>query len=188
MKLVLEKKHENRIEFIISELPIEFANMVRRYSMSRIPVLAIDSSTFYDNTSVFWDEYIAHRLGLIPVITPDKTPKDAEIILSLDAEGPRTVYSGDFESSDKEIKFAKDKIPFATLGPNQRIRVEGKATLNTARKHAKFQAGIVGYEENDSSLKMFVESFYQMSPADVIKRSCDEIISDLKELQTAINQ
>jgi DNA-directed RNA polymerase subunit D len=188
MKLVLDKKHGNRIEFLVSDSQTAFANMMRRYALSRIPVLAIDSVTFYDNTSAFWDEYLAHRLGLMPVITPDKTPESAEIIFSLDAEGPKTVYASDMESSDKSISIAQGKIHVATLGPNQRLRFEGKAVLGTARKHAKFQAGLVGYGEEDKNIRMFVESYYHMQPVDVITRACDEIESDIEQIEAALGK
>ncbi len=188
MKLILDKKHGNRIEFVASDLSISFANMIRRYSMSRVPVLAIENVTFYDNTSAFWDEYVAHRLGLMPITTPDKTPKTAEIIFSLDAEGPKTVYSSDLQSSDKGISMAKDKIPIATLGQNQHLRFEAKAVLGDATKHAKFQAGLVSYGEEDKGLRMFVESFYQMEPSDVILRGCDQIESDIEDIEAALGK
>ena len=141
MKLVLDKKHGNRVEFVAKGVATAFANLVRRYGMSRVPVLAIESVTFYDNSSAFWDEYIAHRLGLMPLLTPDKTPESAEIIFSLDAEGPKMVYASDMVSSDKDISAAKGTIPIVTLGQNQHLRFEAKAILGTARRHAKFQAG-----------------------------------------------
>ncbi|MBN1169413.1 DNA-directed RNA polymerase subunit D [Candidatus Micrarchaeota archaeon] len=188
MKLVLDKKHENRIEFLASDVQIEFANMIRRYTISRVPVLAIDNVTFYDNTSAFWDEYISHRLGLLPVITPEKLPKNAEILFSLDAEGPKTVYTADFTSTDEEIKVAKNNIPIATLGPQQRLRLEGKAVLGTATTHAKFQAGLVGYGEEEKGLRMFVESFFQMQPSEVLIRGCNSIISDLNDLESALKK
>ncbi len=188
MKLVLDKKHGNKIEFIASDVPLGFANMLRRYAMSRVPVLAIDTVTFYDNTSAFWDEYLAHRLGLMPVTTPEKTPESAEIIFSLDAEGPKTVYSSDLESSDKEIKMAKDKIVIATLGPNQHLRFEGKAILGTGRAHGKFQAGLVGYGEEEKGLRMFVESFYQMEPRDVLLRGCEQIELHLEAIEAALGK
>lgn len=156
----LDKKHENRIEFV-ADVSTSFANMIRRYSMSRVPVMAIDSVTFYDNTSPLWDEYIAHRLGLLPLTTPEKTPASAEIILSLDAEGPKTVYSSEMTSSDKDIVVAKN-IPIVTLGQGQHLRFEAKAIQGTGRGHAKFQAGIVSYGKEGDSLKFFVESCYQM--------------------------
>ncbi len=188
MKLVLDKKHGNRIEFIASDISLGFANLLRRYAMSRVPVLAIDTVTFYDNTSAFWDEYLAHRLGLMPVTTPDKTPENAEIIFSLDAEGPKTVYSSDLESSDKEIKMAKEKIVIATLGPDQHLRFEGKAVLGTGRTHGKFQAGLIGYGEEEKGLRMFVESFHQMQPREVILRGCEQIEHDLEAIEAALGK
>lgn len=188
MKLVLDKKHGNRIEFVAKGVPTTFANMVRRYGMSRVPVLAIESVTFYDNSSAFWDEYIGHRLGLMPLLTPDKTPESAEIIFSLDAEGPKMVYASDMVSSDKEISAAKGTIPIVTLGPNQHLRFEAKAVLGTARKHAKFQAGLMGYGEEGEDLRFFVESFFQMEPAEVILRTCDLIEADIESVEEALGK
>jgi len=183
----LDKKHENRIEFIADAVPLSFANMIRRYSMTRVPVLAMDAVTFYDNTSPFWDEYISHRLGLMPLITPAKTPASAEIIFSLDAEGPKTVYSSDLKSSDKDIKVAKS-IPLVTLGPAQHMRFEAKAVLGTGKKHAKFQAGLVSYGQEGKGLRFFVESFYQMTPVEVIKRGCEIIEDDVEAIESALGK
>ncbi len=190
MKLVLEKKHENRIEFLVDGTTSGFANMLRRYAMSRVPVMAIDSVTFYDNSSAFWDEYIGHRLGLMPVATPAKTSEKAEVILSVDAAGPTVVKSGDFKSSDKEIKMAREDIVVVTLDENQTLRLEGKAVLNNSRRHAKFQAGLLGYGETDEDgkFKVFVESFYQMSPAEVLLRGCGIVEDDVDELLEAVGK
>lgn len=188
MRLVLDKKHGNRIEFLAKGISTSLANLVRRYSMSRVPVLAIDSVTFYDNTTAFWDEYIAHRLGLLPIVTPDKIPASAEIIFSLDAEGPKVVYASDMVSSDKEISVAKGNIPIVTLGRNQHLRFEGKAVLGTGKKHAKFQAGLVSYGAEGENLRFFVESFFQMEPADVILRGCDAIQSDIEAIEAALGE
>ncbi|MBU0591019.1 hypothetical protein KKF81_06480 [Candidatus Micrarchaeota archaeon] len=186
MKLVLDKKHGNRIEFILSGSDTSFANMIRRYSMSRVHVLAMNAVTFYDNNSTFWDEYIAHRLGLMPIITPDKMPDNSEITFSLDAEGPKVVYSGDIKSSDKDISVAKDKIVIVTLAANQHLRFEARTKSGIGRDHAKFQAGLVSYGEEDNGLKFFVESFYQMSPEDVLVRGCEVIENDLDTLEAAL--
>jgi DNA-directed RNA polymerase subunit D len=188
MKLVLDKKHGNRVEFLAKGVSTSFANLVRRYSMSRVPVLAIESVTFYDNTTAFWDEYIAHRLGLMPISTPDKTPASAEIIFSLDAEGPKVVYASDMASSDKEISVAKGNIPLVTLGQNQHLRFEGKAMLGTGRKHAKFQAGLLAYGAEGEDLRFVVESFFQMEPAEVLSRGCDVIETDLEAIEAALGK
>ena len=184
----LDKKHENRVEFV-ADVSTSFANLVRRYSIGRIPVLAIDQVTFYDNSSPLWDEYIAHRLGLMPIATPDRTPESAEIVFSLDAEGPKTVFSSEMKSSDKDIRMAKS-IPIVTLGPNQHLRFEAKAVLGNARKHAKFQAGIVSYGSGgkEGTLRFLVESCYQMEPSEVIGRACDVIEGDIEAIEEALGR
>lgn len=186
--MALDKKQGNRIEWIAKDVNTSFANLVRRYALSRIPVLAIDSVTFYDNTTAFWDEYIAHRLGLMPITTPASLPHTTEIIFSLDAEGPKIAYASDMSSSDKEIKVAKDKIPIVTLGPNQHLRFEAKAVLGTARSHSKFQAGILSYGIEGDDLRFMVESFFQMEPADVVTRACDAIETDIEFIEAALGK
>ncbi|MBU0527996.1 hypothetical protein KKE92_05930 [Candidatus Micrarchaeota archaeon] len=187
MKLVLDKKHGNRIEFIASDTSISFANMIRRYSMSRVPVLAIDKVVFYDNNSAFWDEYLAHRLGLMPITTPDKFPEGGEVIFSLDAEGPKTVLSSELESSDKDISISQGQIIVGTLAQGQHLRFEGTAVIGTGKKHAKYQAGLVAYGEEDKDLRMFVESFYQMKPSEVILRGLDQIVGDLELIEAELS-
>jgi DNA-directed RNA polymerase subunit D len=188
MKLVLDKKHGNRIEFLVDGISLPFANMLRRYSISMVPVLAMDTITFYDNNTAFWDEYLAHRLGLLPVTTPENLPKDVEIVFSLDAEGPKMVYSSELKSTDKGITIAQDKIPLVTLGSGQLIKLEGKAILGTGKTHAKFQSGLVSYGEEGKGMRFVVESFYHMEPMDVLKRGCDAIEGNLEDIEAALGE
>lgn len=188
MKLTLDKKQENRIEFLADGLSMTLVNVIRRYSMSYVPVLAIDTVVFYDNTSSFWDEYIAHRLGMIPITTPDKMPKNTEVVLTLDAEGPKTVYSSEIQSSDKDITIAKEKIIVATLAQNQRLRFECKTAVGIGRKHGKYQAGIVSYGEEGKSLRIRVESFYQMQPSEVLERGIGVLESHIEEIEEALGE
>jgi DNA-directed RNA polymerase subunit D len=183
MKLTIEKKHETKIEFLLEGMPVAFANILRRYVIARVPVFAISTVTFYDNTSALFDEYIAHRIGLIPIITPPKTPANAEVVFTLDQTGPKIVYSQDLKSSDKEVRVAKENIPIITLGNNQRLRLEGKAVMGIPAQHARFQAGLASYHiENENTVKFKVESFSQMPPADLLLRACEIAENDVSEL------
>ncbi len=188
MKLEITKEEGNKLNFELSGTSAQFANAIRRYAINGVPVLAMEEVTFYENTSALFDEYLAHRLGLIPLITPNGVPKDAEITFYLDAKGPKVVYSSELETKDKEVKPAKDKIQIVTLAENQSIRLEGKAKLGSAKKHAKFQPGLAAYEISNGAYKFYVESFFQMGPKDLVLRAASALEDDVKDLEKQLEK
>lgn len=140
------------MSFVLRDASVSFANAMRRIAMSEVPTFAVEDVTVYENNSVLFDEYISNRLALVPLTTDYSYKADCcgncskcTVMLTLDAEGPKTVYSGDLKSGDKNVVPASAKIPLLKLLQGQRVRLEAKARLGTAKEHAKFQPGIAAY-------------------------------------------
>jgi DNA-directed RNA polymerase subunit D len=149
---VLERR-EDAIKFILSGVDVAFANALRRTILADVPTFAVDEVEFFENDSALFDEIIAHRLAMIPLTTPYERFSldsleldDYTVTLSLEAEGPGVVYSGDLKSSDEDIKPANPNIPIIKLADGQRLTLNAYAKLGRGKDHAKWQPGFVYYK------------------------------------------
>eukprot|EP00168_Porphyra_purpurea_P018515 TRINITY_DN6940_c0_g1_i1.p5 TRINITY_DN6940_c0_g1~~TRINITY_DN6940_c0_g1_i1.p5 ORF type:complete len:174 (-),score=59.82 TRINITY_DN6940_c0_g1_i1:969-1490(-) len=57
----------NDMRFVLRHTDVSMANALRRTMIAEVPTMAVDLVTIHENTSVLHDEYIAHRVGLIPL-------------------------------------------------------------------------------------------------------------------------
>ncbi len=190
MKIDILEDKGNVFRFSLKDSTNMYANAIRRIATIGVPTFAIDTVTFYENTSSIFDEYIAHRIGLIPIVTPQKgySEKD-EVLFTLEATGPKTIYSKDLESADKEVKVANENIPIIKLADEQRIRIEGKARMGTGIDHAKFQPGLITYDEQSEGVfEFYVEAFGQRPPKQIINKAFEVIEEQLQELSSKVKK
>jgi DNA-directed RNA polymerase II subunit RPB3 len=66
-KIEILNLQPHEMKFILSETDTSVANSLRRIMIAEVPTLSIDLVEFAENSTVLNDEYIAHRLGLIPL-------------------------------------------------------------------------------------------------------------------------
>ncbi|KAI8068272.1 RNA polymerase Rpb3/Rpb11 dimerization domain-containing protein [Gongronella butleri] len=58
---------KDSINFILSDTDLSVANGLRRVMIAEVPTVAIDMVEIETNTTVLADEFIAHRLGMVPI-------------------------------------------------------------------------------------------------------------------------
>ena len=58
---------EDYIKFTLSKTDASIANSLRRAMMAEVPTMAIDKVEFIHNSTVLHDDFIAHRLGMVPL-------------------------------------------------------------------------------------------------------------------------
>ncbi len=171
------------MDFSIKGISPSIANALRRYSLNSVKVFAVDTVTFYENSSPMFDEYIAHRIGLIPIKTLKGFHDGDNIMFSLEATGPTVVYSKDMVTIEKNVTVVSENIPIIKLGKEQKLRIDCKAIMGTALQHIKFQPGITTYDSDKDKFNFYVESFGQMPPKEIIKKACAALISELDSIE-----
>ena len=159
MDVKLVNQQKDKVMFVLKGASPAYANTLRRLIMMETPTMAVKSVTFSTNTSAMYDEMIAHRLGLVVLKTDlqgyeriekckceGKGCARCSVELSLQAEGPCTVYAEMLKSKDPKIKPVFPKTIIAKLGKNQSLALEAKAVLGIGKVHVKHSPGLVYYQ------------------------------------------
>jgi DNA-directed RNA polymerase subunit D len=159
VEVEIRKLDGTEIEFVLSGVKPAFANAIRRAAIRDVPVMAIDEVEFKKNDSAMYDEILAHRLSMIPLKTPlsgyvlaseckcaGEGCASCQVELKVKAEGPTTVMSGDFKSSDSEVKPISGSVPIVKLLERQELELTAIARLGFGRDHAKWQSAIAVYK------------------------------------------
>jgi len=146
------------VKFLIKGTNYTFLNTLRRTIMTSVPCLAIDEVQIYNNDSVTFDEFLANRLGLLPIKTDVESYKKGDKVkLVLEKVGPCIVTSKDIKCTDPKIEILDKKIIITKLGKEESLKLEMTAVMNTGSEHARFQPAIVSYNQlaeiNNDSVK-----------------------------------
>ncbi|KAK9804348.1 hypothetical protein WJX72_008349 [[Myrmecia] bisecta] len=158
-KVELRSLTEESCEFVLSNTDVSMANALRRVFISWVPTIAIDLVEITTNTTVLNDEFIAHRLGLLPLVSSRvkemKSPfesgedddwTDVEFHLNVKCTGDDTmdVTSNDIQCDPRhpDVRPVTDPegkgILIVKLRKNQELNLTAIARKGIGKDHAKW--------------------------------------------------
>ncbi len=188
-----EKK--NKAAFVLKGASAAFANSLRRTVLESVPTMAIEDVEFRKNSSVLYDEMIAHRLGLVPLTTDLKgytLPSECKckgegcascsVKLVLKVEGPATVYASDLKSKDPKVKPVFPGVIVAKLLKNQKLEIEATAVLGKGSEHSKWAPGHIYYR------KMPVFKAGNVKNPDDIVKACPPGVFEVRHGKLVANE
>jgi hypothetical protein len=122
-----------------------FCNAVRRALLSDVMAWAPCTVTVRVNTSCQTDEYVAHRIGLIPFRRVAEGGNDA---MTLFVQGPGIAHAGDLAGPNFVAQHPE--IEVMLLGPEQSLDLTVHFNRRPASAHARYNlCGAVGMQRVD---------------------------------------
>ena len=151
MEIEVRSQSDDEMIFIVRDAEVPFMNAIRRVAMVNVPKIAIEDVNIVRNDSAMFNEVLAHRLGLTPLVSDLDAleglslPEDDDweeykngIMFQLKEVGPKVVYSKDLISSDSRIKPVYDTIPLVKLKEGEVLDIEAVAKVGYGKEHAKW--------------------------------------------------
>ena len=183
-----------RVNFILRNIDLAFANSLRRIVLAEIPTMAIDLVEVEENTSVLADEFIAHRLGLIPISAKevdkvlysrdcgrcDQYCEECSVVLTLNVkcttDVPISVYARDLIVNEpRPSQTVGDPVitddeglgsVICRLRKNQELRMKCIAKKGIAKEHSKWApTASVGFEYDPHNKLRHVNYWYEEDAA-----------------------
>ncbi len=206
VKVKLLEETPNSVTLQLDGVDRSYANAVRRFCIAEVPSMAIDDVVILENSSVLYDEILAHRLGMIPIktdleryILPEKCDcgsplgcHKCRVLFVLDAKGKEkvtTVYSGDLVSEDREIRPVSETIPLVKLALGQSVKLEAYARLGRGKEHAKWQpctVAVLADGKTEGTFNLTVETAGGLPAKQIVLNAVKLLEEKLKEIQVSI--
>jgi DNA-directed RNA polymerase subunit D len=196
VELIGQDKKQNRILFLLKGSSPAFANMLRKTIIDEVPTMAIEDVEIRKNSSVLYDEMVAHRLGLVPITTDLKSyvlPEECTckgegcsrctLQFSLKGKGPGYVYASELKSKDPKVAPVQDKMPIVKLIKGQTLEIEATATLGKGKEHMKWSPGLAFYK-----YMPVIEVKKGVQDAKAVADSCPVDVYSVKNKELVINK
>jgi DNA-directed RNA polymerase subunit D len=179
----IDKEEDNYLELTIYGIDHTLANSLRRIMISEIETWAIDEIQFIKNSTILPNEYIAHRLGQIPIISEENSSSEKYLELNIKSNNDkiRTWYSESLIPNDLSTKLPIKGIPLVKTIHSQELHLKAYLKRGTGGIHAKWSPVSTCYfKKVEGGIQFIIESIGTIPPIEIYNQS-------VKILETKLN-
>ena len=130
-------EENNSYSFLFHGIPIQFINSLRRVIMTDVESYAISNINIKRNTSLLHNEFLEHRLSLVPINV------NAEMTFSLEAKNEEchfmNVFMDNLETYHDNEYYINKEILFCKLRKGQEISLTFDVVKAKASENIKFR-------------------------------------------------
>jgi len=176
---IIELK-EDMIKFLLTDTDYSVANALRRVMISEVPTMAIDMVEIQANSTVLSDEFLSHRLGLVPLTSSDvpryRYQRDCQCTTEGGCNNCQVTFDLDVKNTSDEVLNVtskdligdmrhtvgpvdysttnEDNILLVKLGKNQHIRCKCIAVKGIGKEHAKWSPTSIATFQYDPEIRI----------------------------------
>lgn len=193
---VTMKDNKTECSFTFKGTHNTIVNSIRRTILDEVPTFAIEDVEIVVNGSPLYDETLAHRLGLVPIVTDLKSYNLkseckcggvgcalCEVKMTLKADEAGYVNSSSIKSDDPKIIPADTEIPITKLFGDKKLEVNARAVLGRGIEHVKWSPAHTYLKEEGNSVVLIVEPFGQLGAKEIYNKAIDIMIGKIAQLE-----
>lgn len=166
---IILKNTDTELDVVLEKCDVTLANALRRIMIAEVPTVAIEFVQFEENTTVLPEEFIAHRLGLIPLLVPGLREGDKITFNKTAGPAIEEWTVGDLVFPDGVTTPFLD-IPIIKAAHGQKLSFVAITKSGIGREHAKWSpVATCFYKTHPKGIQFHVEAVGQRTPMNVFK-------------------
>lgn len=157
----------------LSAHPMAVANALRRTVLNKAPGEAVESVTIRTNTTPFWDEFLAHRIGLLVLrrVAPGETAE-----LTLRVSGRAEATAADLRSATHVA--VHPATPLAYVPEGGELDLTCHVGSGTGSRHCRFAPA---FAYVDPARTLHIESHGGVAPQRVLRSAVEALRAEVRE-------
>jgi len=182
-KIILQNHSNFFTTFNTHNIPLSIVNGIRRSIYSNVETFAISNINIIENNTVLHNEFLEHRISLIPIMNQENIDIEKiqiEVSKENDTNENILITSSDFNVTPSEYKkYIPKNIPITNLKCKEKLHFIATVDKGNGKKHARYIPTSIAVFRNIADIKIKNDPVNQEKENFIIN-SCPKNILEYK--------